>query len=200
MLYDLDYRGQFRFNHLKQFIKSFEEEEHNTTTKQQDDELFKRIAQQKQQHRQKKQQRKMYKQSIRETAQVQRDLMNINYDSQGKAPHRAAYEANLNRAEDKGFFKQELQSFIRKLKGAQNIEVDVSNSKDLRLAFPESILSFLKNPGNSTLKPVLQLIDLEGQVKYIVLGDRAREHINNILDKINEELTMSQDRWSDDEV
>ena len=61
LLHDLDYKGLFRFNQLKQFIKSFQEEEHNTPTKQQDDELFKRIAQQKQQHRQKKEQRKMYK-------------------------------------------------------------------------------------------------------------------------------------------
>ena len=100
LLDDLDYNGSLNPTALTKFIRSFDEEE-KEQQKRDDDNLFNKLSDMKKQMRNKKEQRKHYKNSIKDTALTERELMNINYDSPSKSENRRAYEQNLNRAENK---------------------------------------------------------------------------------------------------
>ena len=108
LLDDLDYNGSLSYTALTKFIRSFDEEE-KEQQKRDDDNLFNKLSDMKKQMRNKKEQRKRYKQSIKDTALTERELMNIKYDSPSKSENRRAYEENLNRAENKSFFKKRLR-------------------------------------------------------------------------------------------
>ena len=75
----LGYRGELSYHAVKRFMDQRSEQK-KRHQKQQDDELFKNIASMKKQQKQKKQQKKSYKQSIRDTATAERELMNISYE------------------------------------------------------------------------------------------------------------------------
>ena len=75
------------------------------------------------QKKQQKKQRKAYKQSIKDTETTKREFMNIN-NSTSKTENRRTYEYNLNRAQNKDYFKKSVQDFVQRLKQNENIQVD----------------------------------------------------------------------------
>ena len=129
LLHEHNYEGSLDYTHLETtFINSLNEK--NEQQKRADNELFSKLSSMKTQKKQQKKQRKAYKQSIKDAANTQRELMNINYDSAiAKTENREAYEASLNRAQNKTFFKNSLQDFVQRLKRNENINVDASNNE-----------------------------------------------------------------------
>ena len=110
--------------------------------KKRDDELFNKMSSMKKEMKKKKEQRKAYKQSIKDAAVAERELMNINYDiTTNKTENRRSYEQSLNRAENRSFFKKSVKNFVQRLKRNENIEVDASNNEDLKLAFLRTTIS-----------------------------------------------------------
>ena len=124
---------------------------------------------------QQKEQRKHYKQSIKDTALTEREFMNIKYDSPSKSQNRRAYEENLNRAENKSFFKKSVQSFLQRLKRNENINVDASNNEDLKLAFAEAIRALPLR-----LKTSTQLVErITGEITTTQDASDSNEYINS---------------------
>ena len=78
LLHEHNYEGSLDYTHLKTFIKSVNKEKEKQ--KREDNELFSKLSSMKTQKKQQKKQRKAYKQSIKDAANTQRELMNINYD------------------------------------------------------------------------------------------------------------------------
>ena len=79
LLHEHNYEGSLDYTHLETFINSLNEK--NEQQKREDNELFSKLSSMKAQKKQQKKQRKAYKQSIKDAANTQRELMNINYDS-----------------------------------------------------------------------------------------------------------------------
>ena len=129
--------------------------------KKRDDELFNKMSSMKKEMKKKREQRKTYKQSIKNAAVAERELMNINYDTTtNKTENRRAYESSLNRAENKSYFKKCVKSFVKRLKRNESIEVDASNDEDLKLAFAEAIRSFKNNNLFGTEKHVYIILEV----------------------------------------
>ena len=156
LLHEHNYEGSLDYTHLETFINSLNEK--NEQQKRADNELFSKLSSMKTQKKQQKKQRKAYKQSIKDAANTQRELMNINYDSAiAKTENREAYEASLNRAQNKTFFKNSLQDFVQRLKRNENINVDASNNEDLKQIMRTLNLHLLKPLEPSRIKTSSEL-------------------------------------------
>ena len=100
--------------------------------------------------------------------------MNINYNSTSKTENRRAYESNLNRAQNKEYFKKSVKDFVQRLKRNENINVDASNNEDLKLAFAEAIRAFKnKNLFGTQKHAYIVLEDLNGVKKHLPSEPRS---------------------------
>ena len=96
--------------------------------------------------------------------------MSINYNSASKTENIRAYESNLSRAQNKGYFKKTVQDFVQRLKHNESIQVDTSNNDDFKLAFAEAIRAFKnKNLFGIEKHAYIDLEDLNGVRKHLPL-------------------------------
>ena len=97
----------------------------------------------------------------------------------------------MNRANDKKYFKQQLNKFVQQLKRNENISVDASNNEDIRLAFAEAIRTFKNNNLFGTDKHAYIILeDLNGTKKHLPL--RAKTS-TQLVERILGEVTTTQD-------
>ena len=163
-----------------------------------DTELFNKLNEIKESEERLKRQRKEYKQSVKDAATTRRELMNINYDvTTSKSENRRTYESNLNRAQDKEYFKRCVKDFIQKLKRNENIRVDASEDEDLKLAFAESVRIFKNNNLFNTNKHVfIVLEDLKMVKKHLPLKLKTS---TQLFERIIGEVTTVQDASDEQE-
>ena len=120
-----------------------------------DNDLFKNIAKTKRNQRARKASRKAYKQTIKDNARAERDILNISTDlySTAKTEARKEYKQRVKSANDKKQFKKYMKEFMQKCRKEISFEIDIGDNEDKRLAFTETLRQLYKlNKGKVAVK------------------------------------------------
>ena len=161
--------------------------------KKNDDMLFKNISKQKQNKQKQKQARNQYKQTLRDEANVERELFNIQLDfySSAKTEARKEYNERVKAANDKKQFKRYMKEYMQKCQKEISFEIDIGDDEDKRLAFTETLRQLHKN---KKCKIVVKAISLDGEeYKWFTLShsrniDITIGHIAGTID-LNEDCS-----------
>ena len=92
-----------------------------------------------------------------------------------------------------------IDRMTQQLDNRQTLTVDINSNENLKNAFTEVLRKYLLNPNTRNVRTVLMMEDLNGNRKYITLNDESRNHIDNIIKRIDGTLTENDDRFSGDE-
>ena len=181
-LYHINHRGVKVREYLKAYQKDL------------DDALFASIGKKKKQQQTKKQSRTEYKQSLKQNALEERNILNINAQYQStKSAERKYYEENVN---DKTKFEKEMKNMMKDIKNRIGFTVDIGDDSEKLYAFTKA-LRYLHQHYNykDRIKPFIQAYDLENRKKQFTLSNSIdiENLVSNILGTIDVESQFSDD-------
>ena len=130
--------------------------------KKDDDKLFKKMKKQKRDNQKTKQSREQYKQTIKDNARSERDILNMPLDlySTAKTEARQEYKNRIKDVRNKKQFKKYMTEFMKKCQKEISFDIDIGDDEDKRLAFTETLRQLHKNTKS---KIVVKALSLDGQ-------------------------------------
>ena len=163
---------------VKDYIKAFNES---------DDKLFNNLRRQKNTRQKEKASRREYKQSIKNNARAERDILNISVDlySTAKTEARKEYKERVKNIQDKPKFKKQMKEFMMKANKEISFEIVIGDDEDTRMAFTETLRQLhKKNKKNVVVKS--ESLDGEEYKWYTISSARNIDttigHISGTID------------------
>ena len=156
-----------------------------------DNTLFKNMKKQKQLKQKQEQSRNQYKQTLKDNAKNEREILNIPLDlySTAKTEARQEYKNRIKDVKDKKQFKQHMKKFMQKSQKEISFDIDIGDDEDKRLAFTETLRQLHKSKKG---KIVVKAISLNGEdYKWFTLSQS--KNINITISHISGSIDLNED-------
>ena len=154
--------------------------------KQKDNELFRNISKKKKQNAGAKKSKAEYKESLKERALEERNILKVSTDlySSSRTQARKEYKERMKQVHNKKEFKKYMKEYNIKANKKQSFTVDIGDKEDKRLAFAEMLRNLYKNCKDKVL---VKATTLSGSSKWFTLShehdiEKIVGHISGVID------------------